>query len=137
MEPADKPSGSVQDAAAAVTAQLNGPIGPCMPQPAASASALSGDDTTYEAGPQPPSTDSDGQPSANGMPCLVLFQPLVLVMDFNCREITSHRKTDCAFVCCFCVMHVMKAANPDATVTVRTGAVSHSYTPTATLQQCQ
>lgn len=85
-EPADQPAGFAQDApaaAAAVTAQMNGPIGPCMPQAAPSASALGDDVTTYEAGPHLPSADSNAQQPATGMPCVVLLQPLVLVMEFD------------------------------------------------------
>lgn len=101
VEPADQPSGSTQDApaaaAAAVTAQLKSPIGPCMPQPAPAALAVSGDGTTYEAGPQLASADSNGHQFATGVPCLVSFQPLVLVMEVDWRELI-HITRICVYI---------------------------------------
>lgn len=74
-EPADDEQlESVQQASAA-TAKRNGLIGPCMPQHAASPSALGDDDDTSAGGAQGPiAADSDGQQPANSMPYLFVLR---------------------------------------------------------------
>lgn len=85
----DEQSESVQDATAA-TAELNGPIGPCMPQHASSPSALCDDDDAFAAGPQGPSgAESNKQQPAKSMPHVLVLRvlPPMLVMEHGWHEL--------------------------------------------------
>lgn len=74
-EPGDDSQATSVQHATAATEELNGLIGPCMPQHASSPSAVGDDDDTFAAGPQGlGAADSNGQRLANSMPYLLVLR---------------------------------------------------------------